>query len=124
MGGAIMSVDLKDFISKTLQDIVGGIVEAQSAEGVGSYIAPSMIGSHTFAPESGVANNSRYTSTVAKFDVAISAEAGSAAGVQAGFRVVVFSAGANAQLQERSSTVSRIQFSVPVLMPPNRQPRT
>lgn len=112
-------MDLREFVSATLRDIVLGIQNAQKVEGVGGLIAPSGIGGHELPADSGATHNGRITSTVVKFDVAVTAEETSAGGAKAGVKVLGLSAGVGGDLSAKSGTASRVQFSVPLIMPKN-----
>ncbi|MCX7355715.1 MAG: hypothetical protein NTY59_12970 [Alphaproteobacteria bacterium] len=114
-------MDLREFVSATLRDIAFGIQDAQKIDGVGGLIAPSSIGGHELPADSGVTNNSRITSTVVKFDVAVTAEETAAGGAKAGVKVLGLSAGVGGDLTAKSGTASRVQFSVPLVMPKNNR---
>jgi hypothetical protein len=94
-----------------------GIQDPQKEEEVGKYIAPELIGSHKFPGNSGVSHSSRFISTVMQFDVAVTAERGKTGGGSAGIRIAVVEAKLGGQADTKDTTVSRIRFSVPVLMP-------
>lgn len=114
-------VELKQFITETLRDIVEGIQEAQAIEGVGGLIAPKGIGGHTFSPESGVYHQAQIVSTVVKFNVAVTAETADAAKGHGGIKILAFGGGIEGQVSSKESAVSHIQFPVPLVMPPNKR---
>lgn len=114
-------MDLKEFVTKSLTDIVAGIIDAQRTVGVGGLIAPDGIGSHQFAPDSGVVNATRIVSTVVKFDVAITVEHSKSGAAGAGIRIAVVEAKLGGEVEARDTRVSRLQFSVPILMPQNER---
>jgi hypothetical protein len=82
-------------------------------------IAPDGIGSHQFAPDSGVVNETRITSTVIRFDVAVAAEHKKSGTGGAGIKIAVVKAKLGGEIEAKDSRVSRVQFSVPILMPLN-----
>jgi hypothetical protein len=91
--------ELEGFVSATLRAIMAGVEDAQAAGGGKSAFGT---GTFNFRPPSDV-----------RFDVAVTAKhTGNASG---GMKIQVFSIGANAggDVSSESSTVSRIQFSVP-----------
>jgi hypothetical protein len=94
-------MDLREFVHGALKDVVLGIQDAQREQGV------------TF--------RAKIISTVMKFDVAVTAERGKKGGGSAGVRIAVVEAKLGGEAQFKDTTVSRIQFAVPVLMPPNPQ---
>lgn len=114
-------MDLKEFVTATLRDVLEGIQEAKKLESVGKHVSPTAIGSHEFPRDSGVSNSSRYISTAIKFDVAVTAEQNNDVNGKLGMKVAVmgigFEAGAGEKQGTRNSAVSRIQFSVPIMMP-------
>mgnify|MGYP001131451635 CR=1 FL=1 len=114
-------MDLREFVSMTLQDIVKGIQEAQKVEGVGGCIAPSGIGGHNFSSSSDISHNGRIVSTVVRFDVALTVEKSETSGGKGGVSIAVLSAGLGAQVSSKNSAASRIQFAVPVVLPTNKR---
>lgn len=113
-------MDLKEFVSVTLQQVAAGISEAQGSEG-GGIIAPSNIGVHKFAPGSGVSHDGGVVSTAVQFDVAVTAEASDVSSGQAGVKVYGNRAGLEGEAGRRDLPVSRVQFSMHMVMPPNLQ---
>jgi hypothetical protein len=114
-------MDLREFVHGALKDVVLGIQDAQREQGIGGYIAPKGIGGHEFPKDSGVTSQSRIVSTVMRFDVAVTAERGKKGGGSAGVRIAVVEAKLGGEAQSQDTTVSRIQFAVPILMPANPQ---
>ena len=88
-------MNIKDFVSESLRQICQGIVEAQK-KGV---------------------NRAGSVSKDIKFDIAVTVSEGQESGGKAG--ISVWSVGANIQgkSEASSSTVSRIQFVVPIFYP-------
>jgi hypothetical protein len=116
-----MNMDLREFVHGALKDVVLGIRDAQREQGIGGYIAPKGIGGHDFPKDSGVTFRAKIVSTVMKFDVAVTAERGKKGGGTAGVRIAVVEAKLGGEGQSKDTTVSRVQFAVPILMPPNPQ---
>jgi hypothetical protein len=112
-------MDLREFVRTSLTDIVSGISDAQRTEGVGGLIAPDGIGTHQFAVDSGAVNETRIVSTVVKFDVAVTAEHTKSGSGGAGIKIAVVEAKLGGEIEAKDSRVSRVQFSVPILMPQN-----
>lgn len=93
-------MELKEFISKTLVDITEGIAEA--SDSIGRSIG--------FATEKNSSSN-------IEFDVAVTVESGSSAegGAKAGISIAsidLISGKLKGQIEEKSSNVSRVKFSV------------
>jgi hypothetical protein len=111
-------MELKEFITQTLRDIVTGIKEAQESKDIGESVAPNSIGKIPFSPESGVfmTKNSSSVATVVRFDVAVTAESEKSGKGEGKVRVFGFGGGVEGQLRSKDTTLSRIQFSVPVVL--------
>jgi hypothetical protein len=115
-------MDLREFVHGALKDVVLGIQDAQREHGIGGYIAPTKgLGGHEFPKDSGVSSHARIVSTVMKFDVAVTAERGKKGGGTVGVRIAVVEAKLGGEGQSTNTTVSRVQFAVPILMPTNPQ---
>ena len=112
-------MEIREFVKDVLSDIVEGIQDPQKREGVGGYIAPDAIGGHTFPADSNVFHEARIVSTVVKFDMAVTAETSKGGGGGGKVKVAVAEANLGGQPEAKNTQVSRIQFSVPVLMPRN-----
>jgi hypothetical protein len=112
-------MQLKQFIENALIEIIQGIKAAQDKPGVGGYIAPDGAGGHEFPSDSGVLNSQRIISTVVKFDVAVTAESQIDGGAGAKLRIAVVEANFGGSGSSKNIQVSRIQFSVPMVMPKN-----
>lgn len=111
-------LELRDFITRTLEDVLGGIAAAQRSPNIGKHVAPGDLSNlQSFAPDSGVYAGQRFLATAVKFDVAIAAEAADKAGGKAGIKIAVFTAGVGGEIESRRGTTQRIQFSVPVIFP-------
>jgi hypothetical protein len=109
----------REFVENALTSIVQGIQSAQGAEGCGGLIAPAKIGSHEFPKKSGVVHAATIVSTVAKFDVAVTASSTKSGSIDGKIKILVVEAELDGRLERKSEMISRIQFSVPVLMPEN-----
>jgi hypothetical protein len=113
-----MTVSLKDFISQTLRDILGAIVEVQEDQKIGKHVAPWGIGAIEYPADSGAIRKGPFTATVIKFDVAVTAELTDAAKGHAGLKIAVFNLGVHGEMGSKNSATNRIQFSVPISIPP------
>lgn len=117
MGGA--AVELKQFISQALADIVQGVLDAQQVLGAnGKYINPELSTQQGTHEKHGklVSIQGQLVQTV-EFDVAVTATEGT--GTKGGIGVVagVFALGSQGQSSEEISAISRIKFSVPITLP-------
>jgi len=108
-------MEIKDFVSESLKQIIDGIKEAQEhASKEGASINP--IEKQT--------NPTSMTITepqTIEFDLAVTVAEGGQA--KSGFGIVVgaFVAGTQAQVEGKYSTVSRIKFSIPLIIPKQRR---
>lgn len=111
-------MDLKDFVKNTLVQIVDGVLEAEdelrekgaSANPVGGYFDQKQVGGRNWTHKDGV------TETV-NFDVALtnSEKEGTSGGI--GVLLGSINLGAKGQTEEVVTSVTRIKFSVQILLP-------
>jgi len=115
-------MNLDEFVKEVLSQIVSGIRHAQSVEG-GAYIVPASDGGHEYAKHSRVSSNARYKSTIVDFDIALTVE-DSSKGVGGGsLKVFSFGAKAEGEVTSKDTTVSRIQFAIPIMLPTSERDR-
>lgn len=103
-------MDLREFISTTLKDVLDGIEEARKSEfgkGVGTSNHNSLIGT---AGRGFLQDHQHHIYTVVDFDVAVTASSSKEG--KAGIKV--FGVGADGSISGSNETVSRIKLSVPV----------
>jgi hypothetical protein len=105
-----MSIELRDFVSTTLIQIITGIKNAQKDESMhdsGAAICP--IGQST--------TDSKVLNQAVNFDITVNAE--SSRGTQGGIGIFVgpVGVGSKGQSQSAGSSQNRIQFTVPVYLP-------
>lgn len=115
-------MELKEFVSQTLTDIIGGVIDAQNlTKDTGTIINPAMSGTSKFV--GGVYMDRETTEqhhrsiNIFDFDVAVTlSETDEAKGI-----IMVFSGflsgGVQGTTSGESSEISRIKFSVPVVFP-------
>lgn len=103
-------IDLKDFISNTLQQIVAGVKDAQQTED-GMNVNADNAG---YGQGGNLFSAGTYGSfTRVDFDVAVGAETSGAGKAS----IKVFGIGAEGGGEHKTNTASRINFSVPVRLP-------
>lgn len=99
-------MDVKDFVSETLMQIVQGVVEAQThTKDKGAVVVPY----HDFHK-------------TVNFDVAVTVVEGKETTGKAGISVWSIGAGVGGKSESSSSTVSRIKFDIPVELPKGDEP--
>lgn len=109
-------MNLNEFVREVLTEIISGIRGAQEAEG-GAFIVPSGDGGHEYAKHSRVSSSAHMKSTIVDFDIALTAEDSSKTAGGGGLKVVGIGANVQGESSSRDTTVSRIQFAIPILLP-------
>jgi hypothetical protein len=114
-------MQLKDFISQTLIEIVHGVKQAQATVSKhGGAINPSfwrMESTKSIIGYTGKPDSNEQPVFSVEFDVAISSEETSGSKGGFGIIVAVFGGGAQSEQQSTSSNQNRIKFVVPILLP-------
>ncbi len=99
-------MDLKDFVSETIKQIVDGMsASQQAAQTKGAVVVPY----------------SQATEKV-EFDVAVTVVEGTETSGKAGISVWSVGAGVSGKSESSTSTLSRIKFSVVIDLPKGNQP--
>lgn len=112
-------MDLKDFIQSAVSQIVEGMVAAQAAAAThGATLNPAFEGGKGNASGAGQAAAGARVSNIA-FDVAVTAVEDAGAEGRATLRV----AGAGAKPHPQGEEVTRLQFSLPIVLPEARARR-
>ena len=113
-------MNLSEFVKEVLTEIVAGVRAAQEAEG-GAFIVPAGDGGHNYAKHDRFASQARLKSTIVDFDIALTVEDSSKAGASAGLKVWSIGANAAGERTSKDTTVSRVQFAVPILLPESQK---
>ena len=117
-----MSVGLREFIKQTIFDVLGGVADAQADRSLGKNVAPSV--TYQKLPTHAVHDSGGSLISVT-FDVAVTVESTDALAGGAGFKIAVFGMGASAGGKKgkgsKNIVVNRIQFEVPVVLPPPKE---
>jgi hypothetical protein len=122
-------MQLKDFVKQSLENIVQGVMEAQRSNATKAVINPQVSSSQgpnrDVLKHHGVLWDGSDYSLIehVQFDVAVTAEEENQinGGFNAGIQVLGLSAKAGIDNNSKSSTVSRIKFSVAVKYPPSSE---
>lgn len=118
-------MELKDFISKTLQEITLAIKEAQDNIVDGGVINPKNIrvcGDGRKYADASVGKGEKPVQDI-EFDVAVTATEGKETKGGIGVFVGAVGAGSQGQSEKSNTSYSRIKFSVPVLFPQQDEQR-
>ncbi|MCO6389439.1 hypothetical protein GTW25_00140 [Aliihoeflea aestuarii] len=103
-------MELKDFVSQSIREIIAGIVEAQSAD-QGDLVNANSLSAASGGNLFNAGTHGVFTRI--DFDVAVTAEVSGSAG--AGLKV--FGLGAEAAADRKHTGANRLTFSVPVRLP-------
>lgn len=116
-------MDLKEFVAESLRQIVDGVAEAKShGSEVGAEVNPiGNPGNYDRLPEGVLIRKldgvgTQYAQNVS-FDIAVTTIEESQSKGGARLAVAVFSLGGDKQSNSTNSSVSRVQFTVPVFLP-------
>ncbi len=102
-------MELSEFVELSLTQVLEGVAKAQrAAEAFNSIVHPT--------PVDAYGGTSRQFTTV-KLDIAVSSHEGKAGAAKGGIRVMGIGVGGELADHSGTSTVTRIQFEVPVLLP-------
>lgn len=108
-------MDLKEFTKETITQIVSAVCESNNLiSDVGASIPTDRF--HGSQASTGSRNGEKNIINV-EFDVAVSAVESTNVGGGAGIKVVAFSIGAGANSQNENSTLSRVKFTLPLVLP-------
>jgi len=111
-------MELKQFISETLTQILCGISEAQKvAREHGGAINPPLLPIHPGPIDGSIRDGAGTVAQIIGFDIAITASEGTATRGGVGVVAGVFTLGSAGSSQDSNTTVSRVKFSVPVVLP-------
>ncbi|WP_157273679.1 hypothetical protein [Thiobacillus denitrificans] len=109
-------MDLKDFVSETLQQIVEGVKAAQdSVQQSGASINPNLLGDYKEHAKHGLLlSGTGKVAQLVQFDVAL--EVKEDTGTKGGIGVVagVFALGSQGQSNTENSSLSRVKFCIPL----------
>jgi len=114
-------MELRDFIEETLTQIVEGVKAAQGrAKDQGARVNPHLTTSADLAAKQGILIASGSAAQLVQFDVAITVKEGTATKGGIGVALGVVALGSTGQSQAESASVSRVKFSVPLVLPDAR----
>jgi hypothetical protein len=112
-------MDLKDFVAETLVQIVEGVEDARKrVEDKSVGVNPQMATTHDHAGAQGLLHIGGQTfAQVVQFDVALTVLEGK--GTKGGIGIFAggIGLGSSGQSQTENSSVSRVKFSIPLVLP-------
>jgi len=113
-------MELRSFISQALTQIVEGVVDAQEATGKhNACVNPAGLMRSTQAVSTDAIwdNKTNNYARMVSFDIAVTVEEGTTTNAKIGVVAGLLNLGAGGASANKELAVSRIQFSVPVLLP-------
>jgi hypothetical protein len=105
-------MELKDFVSETIAQIMGGVsgaIKSHDVKSLGGIINP--------IPASREAMPNSHEALMIEFDVAVTVESGEASSKDGGLNIKVLEASISKDQSRRTVGESRVRFSVPVTLP-------
>ena len=111
-------MELKDFVSETLSQIIQGVNDAKAtANDNNATINPHLTSNHTEMSKQGILWASGQAAQIVKFDVALTVTEGTGTKGGIGIFAGAVNLGSSGESQSENTSVSRIQFSVPIVLP-------
>ena len=112
-------MELKTFISNTLQQIVGGISDAQSSlkEDSKGVINPRLRSGADAVRSAGFLPSDDGPATIIQFDIASTLSTGKETKGAVGVETVFVALRSQGKSSSENSSVNRVSFSVPVALP-------
>ncbi|SRR6266480_2435231 len=109
---------LKDFVAETLKEIIDGVIEARDyyATKGGSVNSPNIVYKMSAASQL-MDQESGQIAQMIEFDVAVTAAEGTETKGGIGVFVGPIGLGSQGKSDSSNTSVSRIKFSIPVLLP-------
>jgi hypothetical protein len=112
-------MNLQDFISQALSQIIEGVAAAQeAADKRGATVNPQLTGTTDSLASQGLLWSGDATAQVVQFDVALTTTEGTGTKGGIGVFVGAVTLGSSGQSKSESSSVSRVKFAVPITLPP------
>ena len=112
-------MELKDFVSETLQQIVEGVKIAQAnIEQHEAAVNPNLIGDYKEHAKHGLLlSGTGKVAQIVEFDVALSVKEGTGTKGGIGVFAGAINLGSSGQSSEENSSQSRVKFCVPLSLP-------
>ena len=111
-------MDLQNFVTETLVQVIAGISDAQTKlDASNAIVSPKLSGTAINNKNVVILPTQDSPATMINFDVALTATEGT--GTKGGIGVVagIVSLGSTGQSSNENTSVSRVQFNVPIILP-------
>ena len=113
-------MELGEFVSNTVLQILKAIRSAQSDAEVGALVSPRISGGGDYRDQGLIKTEDGGRAVVLGFDIAVSVGTEDQHGGRGGIKVVAFSLGGEASSSRQSETTSRVRFNLPIELPASR----
>lgn len=112
-------MDLQEFVTQTLTQIVEGVRESQiRTKDLGAKVNPHLNSPHSEMGKQGFLHaGGGQVAQVVQFNVALSVIEGTGTKAGIGIFAAAISLGASGESKAESSSISRVKFSVPLSLP-------
>ena len=111
-------MDLKEFVSEALVQIISGVKDAQDkAIELGGKVNPRITGSSEYASQHGFLRTADDPAQIVQFDVALTVTEGTGTKGGIGVFAGAINLGSSGQSSNENSSVSRVKFAVPLTLP-------
>ncbi len=114
-------MDLKEFVAQTLGQIVGGVKDAQAETlALGGEVNPHLNTTHAELGKQGFLWAGGRYAQVVQFDVALTVTEGTGTKGGIGVFAGAVTLGSSGQSKAENTSVSRVKFSVPLVLPSSK----
>jgi len=116
-------MELREFVSETIKQISSGVKDAQAShEEHGAFVNPHLSTSAELAVKHGILIASGHATQLVQFDIALTVTEGTGTKGGIGVFVGALSLGSSGQSNSENSSVSRVKFFVPLVLPEGKGP--
>lgn len=110
-------MDLQEFLSEAITQVVNGVADAQQkTAGSSAKVNPEFL-KRGGEPDMGFTPTTEGMASVLRFDIALTTTEGTDTKGGIGVATGIFNLGSAGASSAENSTVSRVQFNVPVVLP-------
>ncbi len=121
-------MELQEFVAQALSQIIQGVKSVQQTSSeVGATINPGVpnrqLEEQGYLSTGGILGEQNSMVLFVEFDTAVTITEGEGVKASAGISILAANVGFNLGTKDESSTVSRIKFKVPIVLPPQLPPQ-
>jgi hypothetical protein len=116
-------MELREFVAEAIKQISAGVKDAQATyDEHGAFVNPHLSTSADLAVKHGILIASGHAAQLVQFDIALTVTEGTGTKGGIGVFVGAFSLGSSGQSSAENSSVSRVKFFVPLVLPEGNGP--